>query len=88
MKIAIALLALSFLTPVPEPAKGAGCVMLAAGDVVQLPHGYLVRSLNHFVEYDDALPSGDDRFWICTSAEGPLALYAPPDPAEHEGADE
>lgn len=64
-------------------ARG-GCLELVEGDVVQVPHGYIIKSLNAFVVHEDALPSGDEAFWICAQAEGPLALYAPIDPMETE----
>jgi hypothetical protein len=35
----------------------AGCVELVVGDVLIVPHGYLIQSRNQFVLYDDALRS-------------------------------
>ena len=58
----------------------AGCVELVAGDVLIVPHGYLIQSRNQFVLYDDALRSGDDKYWFCTTDAGrDLALYVPED---------
>ena len=77
-----ALLAAAALGLLSTTSAGAGCLKLADSDVISVPHGYFVRSLKTFIRYEDALPSGDDHFWICTAAEESITLYAPRDPAE------
>lgn len=78
--------AMLWLLP-PAPAV-SGCLELGDGEVVVVPHGYFIPSLNAFIEHNEASRSGDDSFWICSLPGGPLALYAPPDPAEEEEDDD
>jgi hypothetical protein len=59
---------------------GAACVELSPEDVLVVPHGFLIRSHNEFVHYDDALPSRTQTFWFCAAETGSdLSLYVPRD---------
>lgn len=63
----------------------AGCIELDDDDVVQAPHGYIVHSLQAFIVHEMAEDSGGTGYWICQpEGGGPLAFYAPRDPAEDE----
>lgn len=62
----------------------AACIALADGDVLQAPHGYIIHSLNAFVQHELAKPSGDDLYWICANDRGDVDFYAPRDPAEDD----
>lgn len=62
-----------------------GCY--AVTNVLVVPHGYLIPGLNRFVHDDDALRSGDERFWVCTGGNGQYALYVPPRILDNEGDD-
>lgn len=55
-----------------------GCYRVTNHDVLRVPHGYLIPGLNRFVRDEDAIPSGDDRWWVCTVGKGDYALFVPP----------
>ena len=58
----------------------AACVELSPEDVLVVPHGFLIRSHNEFVHYDDALPSRTQTYWFCAAATGSqVSLYVPRD---------
>ena len=49
-----------------EPCCGGeDCAPLAAGDVVEVTGGYLIRSLGVTVPFADVQPSRDGRFHAC-----------------------
>jgi hypothetical protein len=54
------------------------CAELAAGDVDVVPHGYLVKSINEFVPYEEAQPSPDGHYWRCAWGGARRCFFAPP----------
>lgn len=55
-----------------------GCYVVTNADVSRIPHGYLIIGVNRFVPDEDVIPSGDERWWVCTVGKGDYALFVPP----------
>lgn len=55
-----------------------GCYAVTNHDVLVVPDGYLIVGLGRFVHFDDAIRSGDERWWVCTLGKDDYALFVPP----------
>ena len=54
------------------------CCELTDPDVGITAAGYLVKSLNETVPYQEAQPSPDGHYWRCASAGKRKCFFAPP----------
>lgn len=54
------------------------CFELSDADIQITPAGYLIKSINETVPFDEATPSPDGKYWRCYWGGKRKCFFAPP----------
>jgi hypothetical protein len=54
------------------------CVELTAAEITVTPKGYLIKSINEVVPFDEATPSPTGTYWRCYWGGKRKCFFAPP----------